>query len=222
MKKLIILLFINIALISTFAISEAPIGYNYNHHIGDVEIDGSLSTDDSLMVQVQGVANDTKKFRIRFSTLGNPIVELLTASGTNASYTAAGDSFYFYNADVYKFDGYISSALNGTVGATTPSTGAFTTLDASTRVTTPELRTNISGAGALVVDDSLTVNRVLLVEGTNYVTGTSILSTVDVTTDIQLPIGRPASPVAGSFYYATGTDSLYIYNGSAWKAIVGL
>jgi hypothetical protein len=109
------------------------------------------------------------------------------------------------------------AALNGTIGATTASTGAFTTLSASGTV---------SGAGftALLASPS-SIGSTTPSTGAFTTLSTTGDATFGGTGQIKVPVGttaqRSGSPAQGMFRYNTSTSAFEGYNGSAWGSIGG-
>jgi hypothetical protein len=109
-----------------------------------------------------------------------------------------------------------SSAFNGTVGATTPSTGAFTTLSASSTVSGAGFSTYLASPPAI--------------GGTAAAAGT--FTTMTATADsaftstgaVQLSAGTTAqrpTGVAGKIRYNSSLTQFEGYSGSAWSSIGG-
>jgi hypothetical protein len=129
------------------------------------------------------------------------------------------------------------TALNGvSIGATTQSTGAFTTLNATGAITAYTTTNNqayvTSGAGTITIASgtSGTINN-MSIGATTPSTGafTTLTTTADATFggtgEITLPNGttaqRSGTPTSGMIRFNTSTNQFEGYNGTAWGTIGG-
>jgi hypothetical protein len=118
-----------------------------------------------------------------------------------------------------------TAALNGTLGATTPSTVAATTISASGHTTFEGVTsTGATGTGKLVYDNTPTlVTPVLGVASATSLTVPGIVGS-SATGSITVPIGTTAerpTPTAGMMRLNSTLTAFEGYNGTAWGSIGG-
>jgi hypothetical protein len=149
---------------------------------------------------------------------------------------------------VTNLTGTASININGTVGATTATTGSFTTLSASTSLTTPLhsggtggastlTLQSTSGAGttdAIIFKTASQTERMRITTGGDVGIGTAtpnasaILDVQSTTKGLRLPNmttvqkNAIATPAAGLMVFDTTLAKACVYSGAAWETITSI
>ena len=163
-------------------------------------------------------------------------------SGTNttaAMVVGAGATLDYTSTGTINASSLIGAtwAAPGTIGSTTPNTGAFTTLSANSTgnaLTLSGIGANIafSGAGLAQITTAASQNLALMPGGnvgigTTVPAATSILDLTSTTKGFLAPrmttTQRDAitSPATGLMIYNTTTNAYNVYNGTTWGAVGG-
>ena len=132
---------------------------------------------------------------------------------------------------VTNLTGTASININGTVGATTATTGAFTSVTA-TSVTNSGLtntRVTFAGASGLLSDSAnltwsgtaLNVTGTVAVTGALTATLNSTFSSTGALTISKGTTGERPTPVSGMLRFNTTTTEFEGYNGTAWASVGG-
>lgn len=161
------------------------------------------------------VPSSSKLYYVTNNTTGGFALTVKTSAGTGISVANGKRMALYCDAtnvlNAFDAAGTIAANINGSVGATTPSTGAFTTLSASGAfsLTGDQVQVSEGGTGASTAATALV----------NLGERTGATGSVKIATGTTAQ--RDGTPAAGYFRFNSTNTQFEGYNGSAWTGVGG-